>query len=91
MGMGEVEMPPASSEQGWRHSPDSLFPKERQNRPKMYPAWHKNAYPGNYPVPGPVSPGSRNKNASDLAQCCTEQAWLTSSSSVTTAPSQHRE
>lgn len=28
MGMGGVETAPASSEQVWRHSPDSVFPKE---------------------------------------------------------------
>lgn len=46
----------------------SLFPKERQNRPKMYPARGGTAHPGNFPVPGSAFPGSRNKNASDLAQ-----------------------
>lgn len=65
---GERKRPQPAPEQVWRHSPDTLYPKERQNRPKMYPAWGENAYPGNSPVQGSASPGSRNKNASDPAQ-----------------------
>lgn len=65
---GERKRPQPAPEQVWRHSPDTLYPKERQNRPKMYPAWGENAYPGSSPVQGSASPGSRNKNASDPAQ-----------------------